>query len=307
MVHNLQNNGVKFFNKSQKDENQKTIIVVGVERSGTSMVGTVLNELGVFLGNSHDKAVYEDIQTFTALENENYTAFEELVNKNNSDHEIWGWKRPQSYKYSERYLGRVRNPHFIVLFRDSFSIAMRNSISVHTNVTNNLLATAHNNLELCKFVANCKAPMLCVSYEKAMSKKLKFMHSLVDYLGLDISLEKQKKVVSSMVNGKSEYLDKSSIKKTPKQPLMGRIDHISEQTVSGWAKIPNQESQVTVELLIDGDVVQEQVANIFRLDLKDRNVGDGHYAYSFDTQGGNTKSITVRVKENGQLLNKPKS
>ena len=51
MTSNLKNSGLTIVNGTVgKDDGFSTIIVVGVARSGTSMVGSVLYQLGVHIG-----------------------------------------------------------------------------------------------------------------------------------------------------------------------------------------------------------------------------------------------------------------
>ncbi len=309
MIKELQNSGIITLNKAEHNEEEKTIIVVGVERSGTSMVGTVLNELNIFLGDSHDKAVFEDIRIFSSLESENFELFESLVTEYNSRHKIWGWKRPKSFTYSDRFVGRVRNPHFVVLFRDSFSIAVRNSISVHVNVTKNLIATAKKNLELAEFVAECKYPMLCVSYEKAMMKKKQFLQNLVDYIGIEIDEEHQKRVLSSMVNGKTEYLLGSRLDKDggvpgPVKSPFGRVDKISELKLSGWARLPQEDEPLQLKIMKKDEVLGTVVADQFRQDLKDNNVGSGDHAFSFTYPEPVTdiENVYVLIEKNNEKI-----
>jgi hypothetical protein len=67
MANNLINSGVHLVN-SIPNVKQKTLIVMGSPRSGTSMIGKVLYSLGVFKGKI-DQAVYEDSKIIEVLEN----------------------------------------------------------------------------------------------------------------------------------------------------------------------------------------------------------------------------------------------
>jgi hypothetical protein len=54
---NLINSGIYVLNELPQVE-EKTIIVLGSPRSGTSMIGKVLYELGIFKGKELDLAVF---------------------------------------------------------------------------------------------------------------------------------------------------------------------------------------------------------------------------------------------------------
>ena len=63
------NYGTTTINKPDIKQDQKTIVIFGVARSGTSMVAAVLDTLGIFLGDKKDDIFFEDIQISNILEN----------------------------------------------------------------------------------------------------------------------------------------------------------------------------------------------------------------------------------------------
>jgi autotransporter passenger strand-loop-strand repeat protein len=65
-------------------------------------------------------------------------------------------------------------------------------------------------------------------------------------------------------------------------PLDGRIDQVDCHLVSGWAfDATRPHTPVRLEILVDGSVVGEVVANFYRPDLAAAGKGDGRCAYIF--------------------------
>ena len=112
----------------------RTLIVVGVARSGTSMVAGVLEKLGVFMGTRRDQIVFEDTELAAMLEAQPpIENARDWLRARDSVHQVWGWKRPDAFKYLSSYLPAFRNPCLIVTFRDLLAISMRNAIAVESD------------------------------------------------------------------------------------------------------------------------------------------------------------------------------
>jgi hypothetical protein len=62
-------------------------------------------------------------------------------------------------------------------------------------------------------------------------------------------------------------------------PLDGRIDHLDRDSISGWAfDATRSHTPVRLEILVDGSVVGDLVANCYRPDLEAAGKGDGRCA-----------------------------
>ena len=92
------------------ESHQRTVIVLGVPRGGTSMVAKILSVLGVFMGDKLG-ATYEDPDFFRVMQRfgnmppwrrkwhflqrrKVLSDIQSLVAQRNVDHEVWGWKFP---------------------------------------------------------------------------------------------------------------------------------------------------------------------------------------------------------------------
>ncbi len=265
----LINYGLEVLNKPTFSTDEKTVVVIGVARSGTSMIANVLDQMGVYLGDQKDKAVFEDVEISKALEQNNISEFKHLIEKRNSKYKIWGWKRPSSFDSIDTILKHVRNPHFVIVFRDPLAISMRNKISMKLDLLENLKQTQEKYLEIIEFIQNTTSPCILISYEKAMFKKLKFIISLGKFLDLNIVQAKALKISESVRADKPLYLANTTTLK-----IVGSC-HLRENTIKGKVRFvhkPNEKVDLLVR--VNNKVAKEFTVNpseneAFEINCKD--------------------------------------
>jgi hypothetical protein len=93
----------------------------------------------------------------------------------------------------------------------------------------------------------------------------------------------------------------------------GMLDLVSEDGwVEGWAWHPAApEHRVTVEILVDGEVVGSTLAALHRADLAAAGIGDGNYGFSFAlpfeiVARARAAMIAVRERHASQVLERPR-
>jgi hypothetical protein len=289
MANNLINSGVHLVN-SIPNVKQKTLIVMGSPRSGTSMIGKVLYSLGVFKGKI-DQAVYEDSKIIEVLENnkpEQYIS--EYFSKQNSLYDTWGFKRPGAFFYIRKFEHLVRNPIYIVPFKDILSISMRKNISIGQDFNNALKETLAHHNKLVDFILTSEIPMLLFSYEKAMLDPEQFIHSVISHLNLNCSNDKINKAIQSIENNPKNYLNGS------RERVNGSVDNINNGYISGWAKATNHNKPVEICIFANKKPIKTVVSNIYRADLEKANIGNGEFAFKIKTDDlGLLKGDKIKV------------
>jgi hypothetical protein len=96
---------------------QKTVIVFGLGRGGTSAVAGVLRELGVVLPNAHPlKHEWSPV----CCGNGEVDLVSTLSNLHRLDnmHDVWGWKSPKDVFVLNQIESYIRNPVIVVVFRN---------------------------------------------------------------------------------------------------------------------------------------------------------------------------------------------
>jgi hypothetical protein len=132
----------------------RTVVVVGLARSGTSVVTGILRGLGVDMGPSIDdkanpRGSHEDID-FARFHKEVFDRTErgkgywnppsreailalrpcldatvrQLIRHKSEGKSIWGWKHPRTLLTYDLFLPYLVNPHLVLVFRNSLATAL---------------------------------------------------------------------------------------------------------------------------------------------------------------------------------------
>lgn len=234
----------------------ETYIIVGLPRSGTSMVAGCLKHLGIFVGKRANDIVFEDIALSSAIEAGDLARARNLIRDYNARHDRWAWKRPAAWKALPRLLPLFRNPRLIVPFRDVLAISLRNRISVQTDVDLGLVSHTQEYLELLRALDDVQVPTLLLSYEKALLSPARFLDSLVEFCGLSPAEEPYRQALEFIEPDPVRYLERARF------IYVGQVAPLEGKTVRGWAAVARRAGQhVTVELRIDGEICATTVAN----------------------------------------------
>lgn len=98
-----------------------TIVVLGCKRGGTSLVAGVLRKLGVFMGqNMSPHGGHED----TEISQKEVPEIIEMIHKRSKEFDTWGWKDPDCIDYIHYLIEYLKDPVFLVVFRDPMATAM---------------------------------------------------------------------------------------------------------------------------------------------------------------------------------------
>lgn len=290
----MRNKGHYIINPTSQADAQKTIIVLGCARSGTSMVAGVLNRLGISVGRRHDDATYEDIDLSLAFESGNFNSAESIINSYNKQHDIWAWKRPGLLDYQHEAAKRVRNPYYIAIFKDVFAISNRNRISMEADILSNMGNVLQEHAKLLDILKSLNAPCLMLSNEKVLQNKSEAVDAIAEFTGKG-NTEQRESAIEFITPNRTKYLES-----TRKNRNIGFLDKVSTNAVAGWAKSAfSADQKVVVELMINDNFVKEGTAHIYRQDLEQGNHGDGHHGFIISLTNIEAKPgdiIRARVK-----------
>ncbi len=167
-------------------EREKTLVVLGSPRGGTSMLAGLLRELGIHMGDRIDRHNHED-QAFLSEDLEQIRA---TIAQRNAEHPVWGWKVPDSIRYLPEIESQLRNPHYLAVLRNPLAVAA----SMHRYSTNMPLESglkrALEYFHLIEaFIARTRNPVLLVDYEAAVLAPAALVESLGDFLRLELDEE----------------------------------------------------------------------------------------------------------------------
>ena len=97
---NQSNPGIIIFRTSENPtEAQKTIVITGPSRSGTTMMAQIVKTLGIHLGDAVDVNLLEDIEIRNASKSGDVESMKRILSERNDANPIWGWKYPGSLEH----------------------------------------------------------------------------------------------------------------------------------------------------------------------------------------------------------------
>lgn len=232
-----------YINPQSKKNREKTIVVMGLARSGTSMMATILKTLGVFIGDSLTDGSLEDKEISKLMEvSSNDEALKKIISQRNNNHKIWGWKRPGAFKKIANYENLLRNPFYIFMTRDLAAVSLRRSIAVNTKINDNLSQAQKQYLSYINFISSTANPSLIIPNEVANLDKDFFIESIVEYLGLDSNNEQIKASKKIILPNNNNYL--KSMKHN--QIKSGRI--ISKNIENSGFSVINKSSKTSSKI-----------------------------------------------------------
>lgn len=256
----LENKGIAIV--GAKDSSNRPVVVVGPARGGTSMVAGALAKLGIFMGDLSNHPVYEDVRLSDAMERKDLIAAKLIVDDYCSRYAIWGWKRPSSINYLPLVDELLDQPSYIFVFKDIFSIAMRNSISMLQDLLSGMEdANKRYGLSISFLRQNNPRAML-VSYDKAVLYPDFFVDSVVDFCGIDVTDDQRREAIEFVTPNPSDYLDNSRITKSK-----GSFDGLVGNLVHGWARYIHSEKPAVVDVYLNDVLIGSATANLPRPDL----------------------------------------
>jgi hypothetical protein len=99
----------------------ETLVICGPGRGGTSVVAYVLRRAGYYLGEELGSENHEDLDILAAIRNR--SQMKTIIAGRNQQHKRWGFKIPLAVNHIHWLVDVLRNPIFLVAFRNPVAIA----------------------------------------------------------------------------------------------------------------------------------------------------------------------------------------
>lgn len=218
-------------------EAQRTIVVLGVERGGTSMVAGVLRALGVDLGrraglNHEDPLFLRDGERH----------LRRVIAQRNEEADVWGFKMPKAVFHLDLLEETLRNPYYVIVHRNLAAIAD----SWQQRGAGSYLDTLDRALEYhTRLNAHCRKtsrPVMLVNYERAAKDPAAMVEELTAFLALTPGEEELRRAESMVtgdgngyVNLPEHFFTVTPCAEMPPRPLLPTMDNAAEVTgPDGW-------------------------------------------------------------------------
>jgi hypothetical protein len=169
----------------------KTVVVVGSGRGGTSAIAGAIHLLGVRMVegghelNSEDREIVMSYQR--NMHEGHRKAAEEvsrIIAERNARYDSWGWKDPSADLYLESVITQIRNPHFVMVFRNPLEVAQSHMEKGTPGIEVGIDAALNRYVRYWLLLQKFRCPTLMVSYERAMSDPSGFVDEACGFLDL---------------------------------------------------------------------------------------------------------------------------
>lgn len=289
-LENLFNSGIKAIgDESAPTAPEKTLIVVGPGRGGTSLVSGTLHHLGVFTGETSRAPTFEDVRLDKACRSGEADKLREVVEDYNARHQVWAFKRPANLAYLDQLHEVVRNPLYLFIFKDIFSIANRNDISMQWGLMKGLRTALRSYRQVVDFIDRRSPNGLMLSYDRAVQDKETFVDTLTELLAPHSVSTEQRDAALGFINpNPTDYLNASRVTRA-----VGSVSRLTETSVAGTAMYKARPRRpVTVEVLVNDDLVGS-------LDTDSPAEGESGFEFHFDfpSRIGAEDVVALRLSE----------
>ncbi len=293
---------------------EKTIIVVGVQRGGTSMVAQLLHQLGVPLGDA-PAPTYEDLE-YTALLRAYDAACRRplrgwlkrrriekdmlaIARKRDQQYPVWGWKFPDVL--CPPLYRQLRNPFIISVHRDPVSICARLQRSEKLDFFTALPNILSIQGRIHRFLIRTDIPCLMLSYEKALLNPEQCVKHVAAFLGIDLPDSQIEQMAEAIRPSPKQYL-----RDTRQARIIGNLDSVEQGFAVGWAAdTKNPEAALPIRIIVDNTQTIEGTADQPRDDVRDhlssRNIDapDNHFGFRIplpaELQDGELHHVFIEI------------
>ena len=262
-----QNSGVVTVNGDAARLREKTVLVLGAARGGTSMVAGALAHLGVVMGEGDELApFYEDPALTRCLRANDKQAARAIVQAYDGRYPVWGLKTLSRRLWW--WLGLFREPVYIVVFRDIVATANRRAVSLGRSVLPEMARIGFFYLFLLAFLRLTRRPALILSYEKALLSPESCVDALGRFLGLEDPHCAQAAVQFIQPSPKG-YTRRATTRSQmdAEGRWFGYVDLVEEDRIAGWVLSTESAGPTQVELVVNGLPRQVVAAALSRPDV----------------------------------------
>jgi len=209
------NTGIMVVGNPAPADPERTIVITGTPRGGTTMVAECLRTLGLPLGVTGPATGaqfnLEDPEFQTLLGRESpgeidLQSLRALALRRNLEHRVWGFKLPMALNSLPILEQELRGPQFIMIFRDPIAVSSREVVAVGIEAVDAMRRTLIWQERMISFVESSSARCLLLSYEKALQFPEITAGMLASWCGLEASTERLNQAAATIEANRTSYL-----------------------------------------------------------------------------------------------------
>lgn len=249
---------------------ERTVVILGTGRSGTTMTAGVLLILGLEFGDYTDGRLgdRELAAAFRAARRSRLKwkrillrrRFRKVMDERTRRWRRWAFKSPDLPLYLPFLKNLIHNPVYVLPTRNVFETSFGFTRNVQGSWQKSFFAATMLQFILTVFSSNTKRPVFIFSYEAALKNPARFVDVLCDFLDVQPDPDRRTRAIA--------YIDPTSGYQ-PIRRLYGNIDVADFNRVAGWVcDIDRQAEPVAIRVTAAGRTLATRMANIRREDVK---------------------------------------
>lgn len=194
---------------------QRTLIVVGCGRGGTSLIAGAAVILGVPMGTKAESLNHEDIELVNLAQGRDFDGnliddapdvvtdkLRNLIQSRNDANDLWGWKDPSADLYLAAVADILRNPLVLFVNRDMAAIAQSEVNQTQCSIEQAFDQALLRFDRYWELLQRLQWPTLLVSYERAALDPEALLCEIADFVGLEPPVEGQRDLIRRFASGR---------------------------------------------------------------------------------------------------------
>jgi hypothetical protein len=182
-------------------DGQKTYIVCGNFRGGTTAVAQLLDRIGIPMGEKMDpNNNCEDLefQKLLLRDTLDRAELDRLAGQRNGKYGVWGFKFPGAHLHMPAMLESFRNPQVIFVFRDPYAVANSEQRRTGQDLHQMMARTVEYNLRMTRLLQSLSCPTHPVSFEQLLVRPAAVIDRLLAFLGVQFGWWERRRLIRSV-------------------------------------------------------------------------------------------------------------
>lgn len=185
---------------------EAAIAVTGMGRSGTTMAARILSALGLDLGDVSQQLL-EDTAVVAMLKAGDMDAFAAYAAARAAAAPKWAFKCPALRTRLIQADAVLHQPRYVITFRDVVATVSRNSLELDADTIAILADQGAKQNKLIRWLVTLNAPILMLSYEKALAHPPETVARIADFCGIPLDEEQAARIAATEIRpGDPRYL-----------------------------------------------------------------------------------------------------
>ncbi|MEX0409752.1 sulfotransferase [Aquibium sp. LZ166] len=170
------------------------------------MIARIFSDLGLDMGHHVTANTSEDKRIRTFAKDADLGGFESYCRDRDALADTWAFKVPAFRTRINEFSSVMRNPRFVITFRDILAVTVRNQIAIGVEFMDALRQAAKGYSTLVEQVSKVNCPILLISYEKSLQYPRETVSAIAEFCGVKLTTEEVIRLAErNIINGDPRY------------------------------------------------------------------------------------------------------